>query len=210
MNKSAWVILFALGAVVLLTSIMSRREPAPSSNQLSPTPPAAAPADSRAAPPPPKAAATPAPQRAVVAPPTQTAPPIAPPQKPPAEPPVATPDAALQKLTRNSGLAFSSSAKVLGFSDGGVPDPSIGFYEWVVVSSTPLALPNGRQIGDNDVLNLPVAQAVQLVESKMPDTKIENPLAAFSIGWEKNGFSFSGTWVRGQGSDYLIVQQTRK
>jgi hypothetical protein len=127
----------------------------------------------------------------------------------PAEPPVATPEAALQKLGRNSGLAFSAGAKVLSFGDGGVPDPTIGFYEWVVVSPTPLALPNGLQVGDPGVSNLPVAQAVQLVESKMGDAKVENPQTAFSLSWQKNVFAFSGTWVRGLGADYLIVQQTR-
>ena len=127
----------------------------------------------------------------------------------PIEPPPATPDAALQRLATNSGLEFSTGTKVSSYGDGGIPDPTIGFFEWVIVSPTHLALPNGRHIGDTDVMTLPLAVAVQLFESKMTDAKIENPLSAFSMGWQKNGFAFNGTWVRAQGADYLIVQQTR-
>jgi hypothetical protein len=209
MNKNAWLIRSALAAAVILTPVVGCREQAPAdqssatSPQTSATvPPSQKPAaSSPAAPKPQTSAATPPPARPAAKAPAPTL---------QAEAPVASPEAALQKLGRNSGLAFSATTKVLGYGDGGVPDPSIGFYEWVVVSPTPLALPDGRQIGDNDVLNLPVATAVQLVESKMTDTKIENPQAAFSIGWQKDGFAFSGTWVRAQGADYLIVQQTRQ
>ncbi len=125
------------------------------------------------------------------------------------EAPVATPEAALEKLSRNSGLEFAGNTKVVGYGDGGVPDPGVGFYEWMVVSPLPLALPGGRQIGDADVLNLPVETAVQLFGSKMEGTKIENPVAAFSIGWQNNGYSFNGTWIRGKNADYVVVQQTR-
>jgi hypothetical protein len=123
---------------------------------------------------------------------------------------VATPEAALEKLEKNSGLLFSTGTKVFSYSDGGVPDPSIGYYEWVVVSPTQLALPNGRQVGDNDVSSLSVREAVQLVESKISGTKVENAQAAFSMGWQMNGFQYNGTWVRAQSGDYLIVQQTRQ
>ncbi|MBM3833685.1 MAG: hypothetical protein FJ403_10515 [Verrucomicrobia bacterium] len=128
----------------------------------------------------------------------------------PPEPPVKTPEAALQKLTANSGLAFAADTKVMSYSDGGVPDPSVGFYEWVVVSPAPLALPGGRQIGDPGVSALSLPDAVQLVESKINGAKIENPQAAFSMSWNGNGFQFSGTWVRTQSGDYLIVQQVRQ
>jgi len=208
MNRNVWLVLVALAAGVLLLALLGRREPVPSQAGAALQPPASpsvsAPEKSAAAPRP-----APPPQAVAPAHSAERPAPAPAPQALPVEPPVATPEAALQKLGRNSGLAFSAGAKVLSFGDGGVPDPTIGFYEWVVVSPTPLALPNGLQVGDPGVSNLPVAQAVQLVESKMGDTKVENPQTAFSLSWQKNGFAFSGTWVRAQGADYLIVQHTR-
>ena len=122
----------------------------------------------------------------------------------------ASADAALQKLEKNSGLAFSPGTKVFSHGDGGVPDPSIGFYEWVVVSPSPLTLPSGRKIGDSEVLNLPVVEAARFFESKLNGTPVENPQAAFSTTWQTIEFEFSGTWLRASGADYLVVQQTRR
>lgn len=208
MNRNVWLVLFALAAGVILLAVLARRGPSPAEAGAS-APPQASLSVSVPEKPVTISRPSPSPQTPAPAPSAERSAPTPPAQTLPVEPPVATPEAALQKLGRNSGLAFSPGAKALSYGDGGVPDPTIGFYEWVVVSPTPLALPNGRQIGDADVSNLPVAQAVQLVESKMGDTKIENPLTAFSISWQKGGFAFSGTWVRGQGADYVIVQQTR-
>lgn len=130
---------------------------------------------------------------------------------------VVTPDApssgrspALQKLAKNSGLVLSAGTRVLTHGDGGVPDPSVGFYEWVLWSALPLPLPEGRQADDKAVLSVPVAESVQYMEAKMNGAKIENPQAAFSTGWQTNGYQLSGTWIRAQNGDYVIVQQSRQ
>ena len=195
-------------AAVILAPLGGCQKQAPT-DQTNSTPPQEPARISRAAAPPETSQAGPPPQRSVAVAPPKSSAATPPPQIAAPEPAVTSPEAALQKLERNSGLALSSGCKVLTYSDGGVPDPSIGFYEWAVLSPIHLALPGGRQLGDKEVLNLSLAEAVQIVESKMGGAKVENPQTAFSLGWQKNGFAFSGTWVRGQGADYLIVQQTR-
>src|SRR5262249_37228153 len=89
--------------------------------------------------------------------------------------------------------------------DGGVPDPNVGFYEWVVFSPKPVKSPSGKEPD-----NLPLEQSVPFVEAKMPGHKVEKALKAFSTGWEANGFAFSGTWIRAEEGDYLVVQESRK
>ena len=122
---------------------------------------------------------------------------------------IATTDHALEKLKKNSGLAVASATKVFAFGDGGVSDPSIGFYEWVIFSPTPLEPPTSPSTVGKQPLNLPLKDSVQFAEAKLGGGEIENAQAAFSLGWQTNAFDFSGTWIRTLDGDYLIVQQVR-
>lgn len=119
-------------------------------------------------------------------------------------------DPALQDLEKHSGLALSAGTQAFTHSDGGVADPSIGYYEWVISSPTQLPLPAGGRSGEVPVSNLPLEEAVKFVEGKMKGGKIQNAQSAFSTGWQQNGFAFSGTWVRTLDGDYVVVQQTRQ
>ena len=119
-------------------------------------------------------------------------------------------DPVLQDLEKHSGLVLSAGTRIFTHSDGGVSDPSIGYYEWIISSPTPLALPAGGRSGDGAMANLPLAEAVKYVEAKMQGGKIQNAQSAFSTGWQQNGFAFSGTWVRALDGDYVIVQQARQ
>lgn len=115
-----------------------------------------------------------------------------------------TADSVIKEFERRTGLALPAGSKAVTFSDGGVTDASIGFYEWAIISPEPLALPGG-----NNLLNLPLPDSVGFLEAKMPGTRIEAPQAAFSTRWQKNEFEFSATCVRAQHGDYLMVQQVR-
>jgi hypothetical protein len=117
-------------------------------------------------------------------------------------------DPGLQKFEQGSGLVLPAGAAALSHGDGGVPDASVGFYEWVIFSPNPVVLP--AHSGGSQIANLPLPQTVGYVEAKMGGEKIEAPQTACSAKWEANGFEFNATWIRGQKGDYLMVQQFRK
>ena len=71
-------------------------------------------------------------------------------------------------------------------------------------------MPLMQATGVKDYLNLPLADTVEFVESKMGKRKLTQPQSAFSSEWQTNGYEFRGTIVRTPQGDYLVVERFRK
>lgn len=116
---------------------------------------------------------------------------------------------ALNSLELKTGLSFPTNAVLVTSGDGGGRDASHQFYEWAVISPTPVTLPKMVAPGVQDYLKLPLKDTAEFVQSRMEAHRIVEPQVAFSTDWKTNGFSFSATVIRSAKGDYLVITQGR-
>lgn len=119
------------------------------------------------------------------------------------------PDPVLKEFEEYSGLILPVGAKTMTHGDGGIRDPKVAFYEWVIFSPTRLTPPDERRRGGKEILKLPLNESVQYLEGKIPGLKIEDPQEAFSTGWQAGQFEFSATWISAPAGDHIMVQRSR-
>ena len=116
----------------------------------------------------------------------------------------------LKELEAKVGISFPTNAMLVNSGDGGGRDASYGFYEWTVFSPAPIKMPFLQAKGVKDYLNLPLADTVEFIESKMRTRKVTQPQSAFGSEWQTNAYEFRRTIVRSAQGDYLVIEQFRK
>lgn len=125
----------------------------------------------------------------------------------PAQQPINQNDSVLKMFTEKTGVTCPESAGVIAHNDGGGRDPSHGFYQWVVFSSSPIKMPFESEA--NEYRKMPLADTVKLIEV-MSNHKIVQPQVAFVSTWQTNNYDYRGHLLRAGKGDYLLVQQFRK
>ena len=117
---------------------------------------------------------------------------------------------ALKELEARVAMTFPTNAILVNATDGGGRDPSYGFYAWTVFSPSQIKMPPMPAPGIQDYVNLPLEDAVKMLDGLMHKRKVTQPQAAFMSEWQTNGFDFRGTLVRSATGDYLAIEQFRK
>ncbi len=118
---------------------------------------------------------------------------------------------ALNDLEKQSGITLPVGSVVLQHDDGGGREQSWQFYQWTVMSVSPITMPVIKTVGVKDYLTPPLDVAIKFIESRVPDKKVLGVAQiALRSEWETNGFEYKGTLVRTDSRDYFVCERFKK